>query len=188
MRPLRRVAVRLALVGGLGLGASPMTAQPAAARDSQPFAQTLATDPLLLPVGIFSLEYEHALPTAGLSLGVGGTYVGPGSPGGDAWVEGKLLYYPGELALRGFAIGLTAGFHRAVDEVSTGTFGAGSTSARSETAPTLGVVLDYNWLIGRSRRFLVGVGLGATRVLRNVSNSPLDQTYPRGRFAVGLAF
>ena len=60
---------------------------------------------------------------------------------------------------------------------------------RSEGAPTLGVLLDYNWLIGARRRFLVGTGIGARRVLKDVaSDSPLSQVYPDGRLQIGLAF
>ena len=35
----------------------------------------------------------------------------------------------------------------------------------SLTAPTLGIILDYNWLLGRSEHFLIGTGVGAKRVL-----------------------
>ena len=65
----------------------------------------------------------------------------------------------------------------------------GSGVQRTESAPTLGVVLDHNWLLGRRRRFLVGTGIGARRVLTDVrSGSPLLRVDPDGRLVLGYAF
>jgi hypothetical protein len=179
------------------LAAAPLTAVPQAARAqsgaaSQPYAQTISINPLGLPFGIFSAEYERVV-SGGLTVGVGGTYASgfyeddDEEDARDAWVEGKLLYYPNETPLRGFSVGLTLGYHNARNDGSS-LFGPGGT-VRSEGAPTVGVLLDYNWLIGPRKRFLIGTGIGARRVLKNVdSNSPLSQVYPDGRLQIGIAY
>ena len=97
----------------------------------------------------------------------------------------NLRYYPGEVVLRGFSIGLSGGYLRYSSR-------GGPADARvSMDAPTLGVVADYNWMLGVNRRFLVGTGLGAKRVLAGESERDLvgigraDMT---GRFVIGYAF
>ena len=170
--------------------------------------QSVAINPILLPFGVFSAEYERVIAT-GFTLGVGGSYI-DGNALDDGYDDGyddaddsravtaeaKLLYYPNENPLRGFSLGLTLGYINERDEQSSGytydQFGniiGGSSSSVSEGAATLGVLLDYNWLLGRRKRFLVGTGIGARRVLKDVGGaSPLAQVYPDGRLVVGFAF
>ena len=74
-------------------------------------------------------------------------------------VDFKLRYYPGEVVLRGFSVGAERRHFFA-----TATF-ARWTTRESLDAPTLGVIVDYNWMLGAKRRFLVGTGVGAKRVL-----------------------
>lgn len=189
---LRRAAFLLAaLASPLALAAQ----APSSVVRSTPYTQTVSINPLGLPFGFFSGEYEFSpAGTGGFTLGVGGTYAmgyiqdeNDADEARDAWVEGKVLYYPGEVPLRGFAVGLTVGYHNARND-GGGLFDGGPT-VRSEGAPTLGVLLDYNWLIGARRRFLVGTGIGARRVLKDVaSDSPLSPVYPDGRLQIGLAF
>jgi hypothetical protein len=55
--------------------------------------------------------------------------------------------------------------------------------------PTLGVIVDYNWVLGRNDRFLVGVGLGAKRVLGDGGGfSGIEVAYPTVRFQFGLRY
>lgn len=150
---------------------------------------TFGVNPLGIPFGLFSAEYERAL-TNGFSFGVGGSiYDGIDSDSRHAWAEGKLIYYPNETPLRGFAIGITAGVHRTAGPVAYDLF-SNSDTRRTESAPTAGVILDYNWLLGRRKRFLVGLGIGAKRTLRHVdtSVSPLEPVYADGRLILGYAF
>ena len=101
----------------------------------------------------------------------------------DRWISGKLLYYPNEDVLRGFSVGLTAGAHSAEGEEFS------SQPGERQTAPTLGVIANYDWLLGRAQRFRVGIGAGAKRVLKDVDAAdPLLQVYPDARFVVGIAF
>ena len=168
------------------------------------YTQTFAINPIALPFGLFSAEYERVA-GSGFTVGVGGSYFDGAAlddedDGDDdarsAWFEGKVLYYPNEVAFRGFSAGLTLGYvneRRSVyDGVVYGPTGEITTRPEgsvSEGAATLGVLLDYNWLLGRRRRFVVGTGIGARRVLKDVEpGSPLSQVYPDGRLVLGLAF
>ena len=186
----RAVPLLAALAFPLALAAQ----EPSRTVRSTPYTQTISINPIGLPFGFFSGEYEFS-PTGsgGVTLGIGGTYAtgiyedDSGSDDRDAWVEGRVMYYPSEVPLRGFSVGLTAGYHNARNDGSD-LFEPGGV-VRSEGAPTVGVLLNYNWLIGARRRFLVGTGIGAKRVLTDVaSDSPLSQVYPDGRLQIGLAF
>jgi hypothetical protein len=177
----RSISLSLALLAG---AASSAGAQSTPLTPEQPFHQTIAFNPIGLPFGLFSADYERAL-SPGITIGIGGSYVDYiNSSRSDAWFDAKALYYPGEEALKGFAVGMTAGYHRSSDKESL--FG---NELRRDGGPTLGVVVDYNWLLGRRNRFVVGLGLGAKRVLKNVSDdSALSEVLPNGRFSIGLAF
>ncbi len=139
----------------------------------------VAINPLAIPFGVFTLDVEGATRTPGLTLGVAGTWVTDGLDQG--WADARVMYFPNEVAMRGFAVGLTGGV---VAEQ-----GDDGNVRRTVSAPTLGVRMDYDWLVGARKRMLVGIGLGAKRVLRDVSpGSPLQQVYGDGRFVVGLVF
>jgi hypothetical protein len=165
----------------------------------------LATSILGIPFGFFSLEYERATPLPGLTFGVGGSHfsgdLDDDDDSGDeadddrnTWVQGKLLYYPSERAFRGFSVGLSAGFHAATGRACARTDAFGNcvtlpTERRTETSPTVGVLANYDRIIGSRERFRVGLGVGARRVVRDVRRRDvLEQVYPDGRFVVGLTF
>ena len=62
---------------------------------------------------------------------------------------------------------------------------------QSLSAPTAGILLDYNWLLGRSERFLVGTGIGAKRILASESERQrvrLDYATVTTRLILGFAF
>ena len=198
----------LVVLAALPAAAGAQRPEAAPRRPQRPrYTQTLAVNALALPFGLFSAEYERAI-GAGFGVGVGGSYLdgalvsrdddydGRSGDSRAAWLEGKALYYPGEEAPRGFAIGLTLGYIHVRDESVEAVFRdptasviVRQTGTTSDAAATLGVLLDYNWLLGRRRRFLVGTGIGARRVLKQVGRrSDLEQVYPDGRFVVGFAF
>ena len=178
---LRSLALAWTLVAA---AAAPALGQSTPLTPGQPYRQTIATNAVALPFGMYSADYERALST-GITLGIGGSYVNwIDSKDSDAWFDVKALYYPGEEALKGFAVGLTAGYHRESED--TDLFGA---PLRKDGAATLGVVMDYNWLLGKRQRFLVGIGIGAKRVLKDLDDdSALTPVLPSGRFSIGLAF
>jgi hypothetical protein len=159
------------------------------------FRQALGTNFIAIPFGVFSVDYEHAVGDRGVSVGFGAlNFADDGER--ISWGHAKVKYYPAESSLRGFALGLTAGVMsaRARDVVYCDEpFGGGCVNeTRTESSPTLGVVVDYNWLLGKRQRFLFGIGVGARRVLKDVDqdrdDSPLQQVYPDGRFTLGFAF
>lgn len=201
-RAARAAAVLAAALGVASTAADAQTPAGAAPRVARPtVTQTATLNLLALPFGAASAEYERAVGTGGFAVGVGGlTTFGDVDDDDDAFDDGddrfsslqaKLKYYPSENGLRGLAVGVTAGVARATD-VRTNTFfsstGQPSTvrERRTRTAPTLGVVLDYNYLVGRRRRFVVGLGIGARRVLD--PGGPLGEVIPDGRFQVGFGF
>lgn len=191
-RPLAALAAAATTAATVAtLGAATAGAQaPAVPLDPAPWRQAVAVNALGLPFGLFSAEYEAALPSPGFTVGLGGTWFS-WEGDRDAWIEGKALYYPGERAFRGFSVGLTVGVHSARNDDGGGfcTFEGCSSQRRTQTAPTTGVLVNYDWLLGRQQRFRVGVGAGAKRVLRDVAGpDPLAQVYPDGRFVIGVAF
>ncbi|MGI9091295.1 MAG: DUF3575 domain-containing protein [Gemmatimonadaceae bacterium] len=146
-------------------------------------------NPLAAIFNVFSGEYERAV-SPSTTLGAAGTYYGFTDDNYDySTVEIKLRYYPQEQALSGFSIGASAGATR----VSTDLLCSGSGSGYSckndpGTQPTLGIELDYNWLLGPSRRFAVGTGIGAKRLLGTSADYSGLKALPTGRLSVGLAF
>ena len=195
---LRPQLLRSALASAAVTLVAPLAAQPSAPLpgDIGPWRQAIAVNALAIPFGLFSGEYEVALPSPGFSVGIGGSWLTTGDDR-NSWLEAKAHYYPGERPFRGFAVGLTAGVHSARNR---GDFVScdnpfnpcddDSRPFRTATAPTLGVIVNYDWLIGRQERFRIGLGLGAKRTLRDVGpdNGVLEQVYPDGRFVLGVAF
>jgi len=187
--PVLRPIVSRVVIAALVAAPTLASAQPSSPPPVLLPEQSVAVNPLAIPFGVFSAEYEAALPTPGFTLGVGGTYYSNDGDR-DAWVEVKGLYYPSESQFRGFSIGLSLGIHSARNVPDCGLFSTCGDGARvTQTAPTLGVLASYDWLLGRAERFRVGLGGGAKRVLRNVGkNDALSQVYPDGRFVVGVVF
>lgn len=168
--------------------------------------QTVAVNPLALPLGAISAEYERAIGRNGFAVGVGGSasfanqFDLSQANAEFASVQGKLKYYPSENGLRGFSVGITAGLvHGRSDE--TVVDGSADcpinaqcviptiTTKHRATAPTLGAVVDYNWFIGRRRRFLVGLGAGARRVFgSSATRQVFGDVLPDGRLVVGYGF
>ena len=197
----------IALLSGAAVTAS-TSASAQALR--QPPRQTLGTNLLAIPFGVFSFDYEHAVGTGGFTVGLGGLHTATGDEDDQiTWAQAKLKYYPGETTLKGLAVGITAGALQHRDEYCCDydpqqqPFTQSAPVKRKGSTATIGVVVDYNWLLGRDRRFLFGIGVGAKRSLKNVderdqiflpdgsyrvSGSPLEQVYPDGRFTVGFAF
>ena len=98
-------------------------------------------------------------------------------------MKGRL--YPNEEAPRAFAVGLGLGAVNTREHVTEN----GVESLVDETSPSIAVYVDYNWLLGRGRRFYVGSGLGAKRILGDsdaFDSAPF--VYGTARFLIGVAF
>ena len=186
MRPTRVAAAALAAVF-IHSFADSLGAQAPATRVRVPIpTQTyIGFNPLGVPANVFTLELENAV-TSGITVGAVGSYI-DFDKSRYATADFKVRYYPGEVVLRGFAVGLSAGATRYSHVVSDGT----SDVRLSLSAPTAGILLDYNWLLGRSERFLVGTGIGAKRILASESErqrAHVDYATVTTRLILGFAF
>jgi hypothetical protein len=129
----------------------------------------------------FSGEYEHAL-SQSASVGLAGTYYAP-SDFKYFTGEVKLRYYPSEHAPDGFSVALSAGMTHVSGDLLC--FDVCDNSATNR--PTAGFELDYNWLLGPSRRFVVGTGFGAKRLFGSKTSGSADGL-PTARLVLGVAF
>lgn len=188
IRFLLPVAASLACAGSLAAqGANPPISPAAAAPQWRSF---LGANPLGIPFDIVSVEAETVV-SAGGTLGVVGSYNDINQTRYRT-IDAHLKYYPGEVAMQGFAVGLSLGYTKFNGELATQPFPTPTTPARGQlNATTLGVLLDYNWTQGPTQRFVVGTGVGAKRILaaadkRNAIG--LDRAYLTARFVIGLLF
>lgn len=156
-------------------------AQSARDRVPIPTRTYVGFNPFGLPADVFTLEFENAV-ASGITVGAVGSYIDLDHTRYTT-ADFKVRYYPGDVVLRGFAVGASAGvtrYSKLVDQ-----------TRQSLSAPTLGILLDYNWLLGRSEHFLVGTGIGAKRILASESErrrANVDYATLTGRLILGFAF
>jgi hypothetical protein len=142
----------------------------------------LSIQPISAMLTVYSGEGELAL-NPSVTLGAGATYWDAGSLGDDniTYLSGdlKLRYYPEAHALQGFSFGGSVGLTR-VAEADT----------ISKTSPSIGVMLEYSWLLGASKSFYIATGLGAKAVFISSDDFGENVTarYPTARLSVGFAF
>ncbi|HEV8447561.1 MAG TPA: hypothetical protein VGQ44_12105 [Gemmatimonadaceae bacterium] len=183
MRFTAVVAAALAAALAAPFATARLGAQAPASRVRVPIpTQTyIGFNPLGLPANVFTLELENAV-SSGITVGAVGSYIDFDDKRFTT-ADFKVRYYPSEAVLRGFAIGISAGATR-YSKVVTAT-------RQSLSAPTAGILLDYNWLLGRSERFLVGTGIGAKRILASESERQrvrVDYATVTTRLILGFAF
>jgi hypothetical protein len=161
-----------------------------------PYRTYVAFNPLGIPFDIFTAEVE-----SGVAQGVtvGGT-VSHLDIDDDRYTsfDLKVRYYPGEVVLRGLSLGASLGFlgYSSLRNVDVSGVNLGGVDQlqkvrASLTTPTIGIISDYNWLLGSQHRFVVGTGLGVKRVIASEedrSTVGLQRAYVTARFIAGLAF
>jgi hypothetical protein len=175
------VALAVALAAALVHPAAGSFAAAQRARVPIPTQTYIGFNPLGLPANVFTLELENAV-SSGITVGGVGSYI-DFDHSRYTTADLKVRYYPGEVVLRGFAVGISAGVTRFSND-SSGV-------RRSLAAPTAGILLDYNWLLGRSEKFLVGTGIGAKRVLASKGereHANVDYATVTTRLILGFAF
>ena len=64
----------------------------------------------------------------------------------------------------------------------------GSTNRTNYGGPTIGVALDYNWLLGPPQAFYIGLGVGAKKIFASSKNDDATFGYPTARVSIGVAF
>jgi hypothetical protein len=148
----------------------------------------IGINPLGVPFDIFTVEAETGV-AQGITLGGAGSYIDVDHDRYES-IDFKFRYYPGEVVLRGFSLGGTVGY---LNYSSTDCCGnpTDPNARRTVTSPTVGIITDYNWMLGMDHRFIVGTGLGAKRVLASAADrdrAGLDRAFITARFTIGLAF
>jgi hypothetical protein len=177
--------MRLSILSFVAIAAAAATPSLASAQASAK-STVLSIQPIDAMLTVYAGEAEIAM-SRSVTLGVGGTYWGPDITDGDfRYVSGdlKLRYYPDSRPFQGFSFGGSVGVTHIKATDST------SQSSGSASGPSIGVMLDYNWLVGAQKAFYVGLGAGAKRVFisdKDVSDNA-TLIYPTLRISVGWAF
>ena len=170
------------------LGVAALAAVSSTARAQAPHAyRTLVSiNPLGLPFEIYTGEVEQKISNI-VTIGGAFSHIGAFSDASYTTFEGKLRVYPNEEAFKGFSIGIGAGVSR-LTGLTTCDIGDCRTDSRS--GPSISVLADYNWLLGKSKRVLVGTGIGAKRVFVSDDDifQDLNVAYPTVRFQIGMIF
>lgn len=200
----------LALVAALiAVAPAAANAQEASGRDAPVRTAVLSIQPISSIVGLYAAEFERRI-SESATFGVGATawldeynnddeFYDDGDAPRDRYLsaEIKFRYYPGGEPLRGFSFGITGGAARLTNDVYLGSSTSGSSQYEqvTRTAGKVGFELDYNWLLGRDRRFAVALGAGAKRLIMSDSDRFFDysdflvaRAYPTARLSVGFAF
>lgn len=189
------LAVTIASLAALLLAPVAGAQEPRAPIYPIPYRAIVGLNPLGIPFDIGAFEVEGVI-FPGISLGAAASYSsvsddqgnGEGDPrfaSGDV----KVRYYPGEVALRGFSVGLGLGITSYSEKRNVGT--PAVLQRESLTAPTISVLADYNFLLGARQRFVVGTGIGAKRLLASEEDrtrTDAPRAYAFVRFVLGIAF
>lgn len=140
---------------------------------------TLSTSPVMDILGFINLEYQRKVSdstTFGVSAG---RFDLDDDAYNNVMVFGR--YFPQGAALTGFYFGGRAGVHRITYDESFFNVRA------DDTRMSIGVDVGYDWLLGRKRNVLIGLGVGANRLLGGDDDFGLN-AYPTARLNVGFAF
>ena len=172
MKMATKVLVSLAL---FFLAFGPVQAQAqGGVREPVPHDHVISGNPLILLAGWFNAEYERKL-AEHMTVGASGGWLDLDQDDYTS-LSGFVRYYPQEAAFTGFYLGGRGGIHN-VDEGND-----------SHTAFGIGVDIGYCWLLGPSRSFYVGLGIGATRLFSG-DLGDASATIPSVRLInVGIAF
>lgn len=150
-----------------------------------PYRTYVAVNPLGIPFNIASAELESAVAN-GITLGGAASYTAL-SHDRYTTFDAKIRYYPSEVVLEGLAIGASVSHSRYSTLIHSGTDDVRSGLDYN----AIGLLVDYNFLLGARKRFVVGTGVGAKRVLGNHDDSlvrPRSNPLITARFVLGLAF
>jgi len=183
----------MSLVGLLAAGvfgnAAGAQASNTAGRVPIPYRSYIGINPLGIPFDIFSIEVESGI-AQGMTIGVSAAHTEIDNARYSS-ADFKFRYYPSEVVLKGFSIGASAGLLRYSDVRSEIVDVTVAETRQTIDTPTLGLLLDYNWMLGASRRFIIGTGIAAKRILAGSADRDkvgLDRAQLSARFTVGVAF
>ena len=154
----------------------------------RPFLITV--NPLGVLVDYYNVELERALSDV-TSISLAAEHSATGDTDISA-VDVRFRYYPQAQVFSGLSLGASLGygsFDDAEEYYYDTPDGPGREVIGEDLAgPTLGLEVNYNWLVGRDRRLFVGLGIGARRLLSG-GNTSGPTIVPGGRyFGVGYTF
>jgi hypothetical protein len=138
----------------------------------------------------YNIEYERAFSsTASWSAGVGHIEIGDDDDDREVdytSADVRLRYYPSAEAPTKFSAGISFGYSR----VSEDDRESGTLIEREFDALSVGLDLGYSWLLGRTRQFFIGTGIGAKRLFPIGEDDDDEETYgyPTVRLSIGYAF
>jgi len=138
-------------------------------------------NPLGLPADVGTAELETAV-APGLTLGGVASYIDADDRRFTTF-DFKARYYPAGIVLRGTSVGASAGYTRFSNSVNG--------TRQALDAPTLGILVDHNWVYGQDQHFLIGSGVGVKRVLASSADrarADVDRAVFTVRLIVGFAF
>lgn len=182
MHSLRRLLVPMV---ALGILAQRGSAQGATAPVRLPSQTYIAVNPVGVVGNVGTVELESGI-VQGVTLGGVASYIDIDHDRYTTF-DFKVRYYPAEVVLRDWSIGATVGGTRFSKLVDTDL----GKVRESVTAPTLGLIVDKNWLTGRGEHFLIGTGVGAKRVLASKDDRDrvnINQAIFTARLVLGYAF
>jgi hypothetical protein len=169
------------------LSAFPLRAQ---AVDLPVQSNVLSINPFGFLFEWYNIEYERAFSsTASWSMGVGHIDIGDENEDESTYTSAdmRLRYYPSAEAPAKFSAGIAVGYSRVTNEdVGSG----GAITKDKFDALGVGIDLGYSWLLGRTRQFFIGTGIGAKRLFLLGEEDDDDETfgYPTIRLSIGYAF
>jgi hypothetical protein len=136
---------------------SPALAQDTGTRTPVEHKQIITANPIGIVFGWFNAEYERKVSET-TTWGVSGSnFQGFDSDFSYSNISAIARYYPQGAALTGFFVGGKLGVHHISDDYDFG-------DDDSATAVGVGVDVGYNWLVGKDRKFVISIGMGATRL------------------------
>jgi hypothetical protein len=167
-----------------------LLAAPAHAQDDAtppPYRTLVTVNPLGLLTNYYNVEVERALSNV-TSLSVAferSTADDDNTTAGDV----RFRYYPQARVFSGVALGASLGYGRFNEDADDGEFDPNDDDDKM-SGPTLGLEIDYSWLVGRDRRLYVGLGFGARRLLSGGSDDGDDPILLPGAryFGIGYTF
>jgi hypothetical protein len=138
----------------------------------------------------YNIEYERAFSsTASWSLGAGNISIGDEDDDEEVdytSADVRLRYYPSAEAPTKFSAGISFGYSHVNEDDRRGE----TPIEREFDALSVGLDLGYSWLLGRTRQFFIGTGIGAKRLFPIGGNDDEEETYgyPTFRLSIGYAF
>jgi hypothetical protein len=165
------------------------TTLPAQTVDVPVQSHVLSINPFGFLLEWYSVEYERVFSsTASWSVGVGHIDLGDTNDRAKhTSADVRLRYYPSAEAPSKGSAGIAFGFSRVSDEdVATD----GVVIKDEFDALSVGIDIGYSWLLGRTRQFFIGMGIGAKRLFPLGQDDNDNETfgYPTVRLSLGYAF